>query len=113
MDHIHLTDATVRLIPWIIGLVVSVIAVAIRNEWTTNQMKSQLFDQNGDLRLMKTSDCENCRKTCQEAFEKAILVQIQHWDQSRIETRQDIQSLHKKMDDMPGRIIALLKDIKT
>ena len=107
-EHLHLTDQALRMAPWIIGIIVSIVGVAIRNEWTTNKMEKALFTKDGDLRLVKIESCDNCRKQCQEGIDKAMMIQTHHMELLRKESREDIKIIHKKLDDMPQRIATLL-----
>lgn len=60
------------LLPWLLGLVAAIVGVALRNEWTTAKMNATIYDDNGDLRLVRGKDCENCRIACQKAFTDAM-----------------------------------------
>ena len=94
--------------PWLFGIFASIIALAVRNEYTTKKVHQALFDKEGDLKLVKQADCENCRQRCQEAFDKALQEHKDHMELERRETRQDIQVIHAKIDALPDRIITLL-----
>ena len=110
-DH-TITDHALRLVPWIIGLAITVIGVAIRNEWTTNLLKQAIFRENGDIRLVRQQDCNECRTRCQEGIEKALQSAKEDRMKERTETRQDIQKIHDKIDELPLRIIRLMRETR-
>jgi hypothetical protein len=102
---------------WIAAIVV----VALRNEWTTSKMQSTLYDENGDLRLIKGSDCEKCRVACQKAFAEALNNHRNEYNRDRAVTSgeitslrskidEEIKRLHDKIDELPERIIRLLRN---
>jgi len=112
-------DALWGLVPWLIGLVAAIVGVALRNEWTTAKMNSTLYDENGDLRLVRGGDCEKCRTACQRSFNEAF--QRHHADYIRdrdevhgevkalrSKLEDEIQRLHAKLDALPEKIIKLL-----
>jgi len=103
-------DNLFKLGPWLLGILASVIGVAIRNEWKTRQVEKAVFDGDGDLRLRKTEDCSRCMAACREAIEKQISSQALEMEKVRLENREDIHEIHRKIDDLPGRIINLLKN---
>ena len=102
-------DHAIHLGPWLVGIFISIIGLAVRNEWTTAKMERALFDKNGDLRLMKTNDCDHCRNQCQAAFQKALEDAKCAAEKERAEVRADILRIHTKIDELPERIIVLLR----
>lgn len=112
MPDKDLTESAFRLLPWVIGLLASVVAVFLRNEWTTNSMKNALFSPDGDLRLVRIKDCEGCRNKCQESMEKVLAAAKQERDGERAETKADIQRINDKIDELPTRIITLMRETR-
>jgi hypothetical protein len=114
-------DALWGLVPWLIGIVAAIVGVALRNEWTTSKMHTTLYDENGDLRLVRGNDCEKCRIACKTAFVEAFEHHRQDYERYRGETHgeintlrtkldDEIKRLHEKIDSLPERIIKLLRN---
>jgi hypothetical protein len=97
------------LLPWLLGLVAAIVGVALRNEWTTNQMKNILFRPNGEVRLVRIRDCEACRVKCQEGVEKALATAKLERAAERKEFREDIRAMRDAIDDLPQRIMSLIR----
>lgn len=97
------------LVPWILGLIAGILAVAWRNEWTTRQMQKVIYDQNGDVRVIWRVDCANCRAACQKAFTDALAIHRMEINRDREIHKEEIQRLHEKIDNLPEKIINLLK----
>jgi hypothetical protein len=79
-----------RMLPWLAGLVAAIVGVALRNEWTTAKMNATIYDDNGDLRLVRGKDCENCRIACQKAFTDALA-------RHRTDTNKDRDQIHTEI----------------
>jgi hypothetical protein len=112
MPEKSITQHALTLFPWLAGIFVSIVGIFIRNEWTTRQMKKALFDEAGDLRLVKQYDCDQCRRNCKESFEKALTDQKELMERARQDTRYDIHRLHAKIDELPEKIISLLRSAR-
>ena len=97
------------LIPWLVGLIAGLVGVALRNEWTTRQMQRVIYDQSGDVRLVLRGDCANCRIACQKAFTDALAIHRAEINQDRVSHKEEIQRLHEKIDNLPEKILNLLK----
>jgi uncharacterized protein Yka (UPF0111/DUF47 family) len=72
-------------------------------------MQRVIFDNNGDVRLVRRADCENCRTACQKAFADALAEHRADIAQDRVNHKDEIQRLHDKIDSLPQKILNLLK----
>ena len=107
----NMLDHAIHLGPWLAGIFAAIIGIAIRNEWTTSKMERALFDNNGDIRVMRKAACQDCRMQCQEAFKKQMQDAKETAEKERAEFRADILRMHTKIDELPERIILLLRGL--
>lgn len=57
--------------PWLLTLL-SIFGVGIRNEVTTQRLKKSVYSNEGDLRLVKVLDCNECRLQCQAGVKESM-----------------------------------------
>jgi hypothetical protein len=55
---------------WLIGVVVSIITIGIRNEMRTNQLAKSFYQDDGSFRFVKVDDCVACQKILYGKFDK-------------------------------------------
>lgn len=112
MQEKELAESAWSFGPWVIGLFLaflSAFGVAIRNEYTTKKINSTLFDKNNDLRLVKKDDCRLCQQTCQQTLKDSIRAEAETRRVDRDEMREDLKLIHKKIDDLPLKMISILR----
>lgn len=102
MPEKTIVEGVYRVWPWLVGTFLSIAGVLWRNEWTTARMERTLYDKNGDLRLVKSEDCDTCRTKCQESYQASM-------DKEHKETREELQRINDKIDCLPKKVLALWK----
>jgi hypothetical protein len=101
--------------PWLIGLVTAILSafgIAVRNEYTTKKINSTLYDKNNDLRMVKKDDFKECQKTCRQSLKDGIATEAKSRREDRDEMRDDLKLIHQKIDDLPEKMIRILKASK-
>lgn len=75
--------------------------VGIKNEMTTRRVNGAVYNREGDPKLQSITQCEKCRAECQA-----------NRDKDRTELRVELQAIHRCIQELPGQIIGLIRDMK-
>jgi len=85
----------------VVAAFISAIGIGVRNELKTNQLSNSVFDNSGDVRFVKLTDCNQCRVICQESLRREISEFKEQSKSGMDDLKKDIRTLidlHLKED---------------